>query len=146
MLSVPHDMPSLPHLRHLAIDSNVGSPPVADDGIDRTPQIWRFMLSKTKTWSCPLSSIILRLSDKITIPSSLVKELLDGHASTLKSISLISCEFNMLSLRSIAQRCTQLEKFAVTVPTRDIVSSIFRAQTVSSRLFFIGRLLGRTLV
>ncbi|KAI0089386.1 hypothetical protein BDY19DRAFT_942170 [Irpex rosettiformis] len=118
--TIPHDMSPLPHLRHLAIDSNMGSPPVGDDGFDRSPQIWHFMLAKTRAWSCPLSSIMLKISDKITIPSSLVNELLDGHAGTLTSITLISCEFDMVSLRSVALRCTDLEKFAVRVPTRDI--------------------------
>lgn len=119
---MPQDMPPLPCLRELSIDSNIGVPPAVGDVTDQTPQIWRFMIAQTKTWPCQLSSIVLRISDRITLPTSLVKGLLDGHAATLNSITLINCEIDTPSLKSLAQRCARLEKLAAKVPIRDIVS------------------------
>ncbi|KAI0791563.1 hypothetical protein BC629DRAFT_369775 [Irpex lacteus] len=118
--TVPQDMPPLPCLRQLSIDSNIGVPPAVGDVTDQTPQIWRFMIAQTKTWPCQLSSIVLRISDRITLPTSLVKGLLDGHAATLNSITLINCEIDTPSLKSLAQRCARLEKLAAKVPIRDI--------------------------
>ncbi|KAI0701843.1 hypothetical protein BC835DRAFT_1264617 [Cytidiella melzeri] len=117
--AVPENVAPLPNLRHLSIDTSVGIP-LGEPTLDQMPQIWRYMFDKTKAWSCRLSSIILRVSDRLILPAPLVKDILDAHSSTLKSISLISCEFNTSCLRSVAQRCEHLESLAVRIPTKDV--------------------------
>jgi hypothetical protein len=95
-----------------------------DPVIDPFPQISEFMLAKTRAWSCRLSSFMLRLSESVILSTSFVKEILDAHAKTLRSITLISCGLHNSSLESVARRCILLERLAVKIPAKDVVSFI----------------------
>lgn len=53
-----------------------------------------------------------------------MKDILDQHSSTLKSLYLVNCELEHHVLLSIASRCKQLEKLAVKIPLKDVVSTI----------------------
>lgn len=80
------------------------------------------MIALTKSWHCLLSSITLRLSDKIAISHAFVEELIVAHSSTLEHIALINVDVSWQSVRTIAKKCGRLERFAIHIPNKDVVS------------------------
>ncbi|KAI0342514.1 hypothetical protein BDW22DRAFT_1357892 [Trametopsis cervina] len=119
--TLPENIFPLSHLRHLTIDVNFHSH-VTGPPIDETFEIWKHMIRKTRTWSCRLLSIMLRLSDKTLLPNSVIKELLSAHGKTLTAIGLVSCDVDVTGLRLIAKRCDKLERLAVKIPAKEVIA------------------------
>lgn len=121
--AVPASMPQLAKLCHLTIDTHT-PPPVGGVTPNAMPQIWQFILLASRSWACPLSSIILRLSDKVTLSRSLLKDLLDGHSHTLKGLYLINCDLEPDGVKSVASRCKRLERLAIKITGNNTVCNL----------------------
>ncbi|TFY63856.1 hypothetical protein EVJ58_g2997 [Rhodofomes roseus] len=106
----------LRRLRHLTIDSHHSLSPT------NTPGLWTSFIQKTRMWSAPLRSITLRLTEKLVIADGFIDELLNAHDATLTHIALLNCSLSLESVRKICRRCAELERFAVSIPIRDIYS------------------------
>ncbi|KAJ3518495.1 hypothetical protein NM688_g9431 [Phlebia brevispora] len=118
--SLSISVPSLTRLRHLTVDTHaamtVGPAPVA------TPGLWMSIITATRSWSCPLQSITLRLSDRWPIHRSFIQDLVNAHGTTLKHIAMLDSELEMDSIRLITSRCTVLEGLAIYVPKKDLTT------------------------
>ncbi|KZT63479.1 hypothetical protein DAEQUDRAFT_747827 [Daedalea quercina L-15889] len=99
----------LRRLRHLTIDSHCSLSPTA------MPGLWTSLIQQTRMWSSPLRSITLKLTDKLLIADSFIHQLLDSH-------TLLNCSLSLDSIRNICRRCPELERFAVSIPVKDIYS------------------------
>jgi len=120
----------LRHLKHLAIDTHYVLPP--DSSV---PSLWTTMITLIRSWSSPLTSITLKLSDKITVDNSFIQELLDAHDASLTHIAMFNCGLTLESVRSICTRCTDLERIAVGIPVKDIYSfaeALSRSKTIQT--------------
>lgn len=116
--AIPADIQHLPRLRHLTVDTHI--PPVTG-APDHSPALWASLIAVTRSWACPLASINLRQSEWLPVTRSFVDELLDAHASTLRSIAFIHCDVPVDSVLAIATRCRQLTRLCITVPSRELV-------------------------
>ena len=125
--TTPTHMPNLPNLRHLTIDTHMSTPVIGLAIV--MPQIWQIIFSARMPPSFQLTSLFLRFSDKLVLSRDLVKDILNAHGSTLKSLYFVNCELDFDGLKSVAVRCQQLERLAVKIPIKDVVSA---SQTVAS--------------
>ncbi|TFK52940.1 hypothetical protein OE88DRAFT_1711773 [Heliocybe sulcata] len=112
---LPDDLGTLPYLRHLSLDTHSSMP-----GPPSTPSLWTTLFQKTAEWSCPLSSVTLKLSERTLVSDNFVKTLLDAHESTLRNLFFVRCRLSLESLRTICERCGELEKLGVGVPVKEI--------------------------
>ncbi|KZT26178.1 hypothetical protein NEOLEDRAFT_1113568 [Neolentinus lepideus HHB14362 ss-1] len=112
---LPDDLGALPYLRHLALDTHCSMPPPPS-----TPSLWTTLFKKTADWSCPLSSVTLKLSERVLVADNFIKTLLDAHDSTLRNLFFVHCRLSIDSLKNICQRCRELEKLGIGVPVREI--------------------------
>ena len=85
------------------------------------PALWKSIVLTTRQWSCPIQSIIFRLSDRWPIPDVFVHDLLDAHALTLKHVAMLDCDISVEGIRAITTRCPQLNRLAIYVPKRELV-------------------------
>jgi len=106
----------LRRLRHLTVDSHCSLSPT------NTPGLWTSLIQQTRIWSCALRSITLKLTDKLLVEDGFIDELLNTHETTLTHIALLNCSLSLDSVRKICRRCSELERFAVSIPVRDIYS------------------------
>ena len=120
-MPLPSTLAGLQHLRHIAIDTHM-APIVNGLPNTTTPALWPAIVALTKTWGCPLTSITLRLSDKVALSHSFVEELLDAHGAALEHIALINVDAAVESVRAIAGKVKQLDRLAIHIPTKDVVS------------------------
>ncbi|KAH9947752.1 hypothetical protein B0H21DRAFT_691376 [Amylocystis lapponica] len=111
---LPSSVPFLPRLANLAVDTHCALSPTS------TPTLWNSIIALTRSWSCPLRSITLRLSDKLLIGDVFIKDLLDAHATTLTHIALLNCALSLEGVRMMSKRCAELERFAISIPTKDV--------------------------
>lgn len=115
--SLPAYIHPLRRLKHLTVDTHCTLSPTV------TPSLWNSIIALTRSWSCPLSSITLKLSDKLPVGDSFIQELLDAHEATLTHVALLNCALPLESVRSICTRCADLERIAISIPIKDIVST-----------------------
>ncbi|EKM57109.1 uncharacterized protein PHACADRAFT_92045 [Phanerochaete carnosa HHB-10118-sp] len=118
--ALPAVLADLPHLRHLALDTHIA--PIVN-GLPNTnsPSLWPAMIALTKAWGCPLASITLRLSDKVSLSHSFVVELLNAHGTTLEHVALINVEPAWESVRAIAMKAKRLDRLKMHIPIKDVV-------------------------
>ncbi|KAI0643772.1 hypothetical protein C8Q79DRAFT_1002362 [Trametes meyenii] len=114
---VPPSIASLPRLRHLALDTQCTPTPT-----NSTPAFWTTMLNLTRTWSCPLKSLSLRLSDRITLADPFITNLIDSHHATLNHLALLNVSLSKETVTKICRKCTELERFALSLPAKDSLS------------------------
>ncbi|KAI0672343.1 hypothetical protein C8Q78DRAFT_1026491 [Trametes maxima] len=114
---VPPVIAPLPRLRHLALDTQCAPTPT-----NSTPAFWATMLNLTRTWSCPLKSLSLRLSDRITLADSFITSLIDSHHATLNHLALLNVTLSKDAVAKICRKCTELERFALSLPAKDSLS------------------------
>lgn len=81
------------------------------------------MIDLTRTWSCPLKSLTLRLSDRVSLGDSFVANIIDSHHATLNHLAILNCTLSKESVERICIQCTELERFALSIPAKDSVSS-----------------------
>ena len=117
--ALPAGLPALPRLQHITVDTHMavamGPPPTT------TPALWKSIISSTRSWSCPLESITLRLSEKFTIPHPFIHEVINAHGASLRQLAMLDCDLGIDSIWLIASRCTSLERLAVYVPKKNVV-------------------------
>lgn len=102
-----------------------------DDGqAHSSPSLWPEIIDLTKSWHCALTSITLRLSEKTPVSHSFVEKLLGAHSSTLEHVALINVDVLWESVRAIAVKCKRLDRLAIHIPNRDVVSDC-RARSYS---------------
>ncbi|KAI0356948.1 hypothetical protein OH77DRAFT_1495200 [Trametes cingulata] len=111
---LPPVISPLPRLRHLALDTQYAPTPTVS-----TPALWTTMINLTRTWSCPLKSLTLRLSDKIAVADSFITNLVDSHHATLRHLAILNCTLTTDSVAKICRKCTELERFALSFPAKD---------------------------
>ncbi|KAI0922795.1 hypothetical protein AcW1_002643 [Taiwanofungus camphoratus] len=130
----PRPLPSyvspLPRLRHLTVDTHCTFSPSA------TPSLWTSLVTLTRSWSCPLTSITLKLSEKLLVGDAFIKDVLDAHGATLMHLAFLNCALSLDSVRLICKRCKELERFAVSIPTKSI-HAFAQALTMSKSLHTI---------
>ncbi|THH05782.1 hypothetical protein EW145_g4540 [Phellinidium pouzarii] len=107
----------LSSLRNLYIDTRNALLPAS------VQPLWSNIIAHTKSTHAPLSSLTLRLSEKLIITSAMIDEILDAHADTLTALRFIKCVIDIASVKQICQRCKNLEKLATHVPVKDLVST-----------------------
>ncbi|KAI0827434.1 hypothetical protein BC628DRAFT_1535488 [Trametes gibbosa] len=112
--SLPLVIAPLPRLRHLALHT----PNIAST-VSQPPAFWTTMIDLTRTWSCPLKSLTLRLSDRITLSDFVVANLVDSHYATLTHLAILNCSLSKESVAKICRKCTGLERFALSIPAKD---------------------------
>ncbi|KAI0372450.1 hypothetical protein BV20DRAFT_1062018 [Pilatotrama ljubarskyi] len=111
---LPPVIPPLSCLRHLALDAHYAPTPTTS-----TPTFWTTMIDLTRTWSCPLKSLTLRLSDKIALADSFVTNLVDSHHATLSHLVILNCTLTDQSILKICQDCTELERIALSLTSKN---------------------------
>ncbi|OBZ76497.1 hypothetical protein A0H81_03167 [Grifola frondosa] len=111
---LPTSISALHYLRHLTVDTHCTLTPSA------TPSLWTSIIALTRSWSCSLKSLTLRLSDKLLLGDAFIKDVLDVHHATLTHLALLNCGLSLEGIRLICSRCTSLQRFAVSVPTKEI--------------------------
>ena len=79
------------------------------------------MVNLTRTWSCPLKSVSLKMSDKITLGDGFVGNLVQSHGATLAHLSLRNCALSKESTTLICRKCVELETLKLSVPSKDMV-------------------------
>ncbi|KAH9854614.1 hypothetical protein C2E23DRAFT_817214 [Lenzites betulinus] len=104
----------LPRLRHLALDTQY----IATTA-NQPPAFWTTMINLTRAWSCPLKSLTLRLSDRITLSDSVIVNLVDSHHATLNHLAILNCTLTKESVARICGKCADLERFALSIPAKD---------------------------
>ncbi|KAI0717881.1 hypothetical protein C8T65DRAFT_640254 [Cerioporus squamosus] len=112
--STPAVVAPLPMLRHLAIDTQCAPTPA-----NSTPTLWTTFMNLTKMWSCPLKSLSLKLSDKVTLGDPFVKNLVESHHATLVHLSLRNCNLSKESTKLICKKCTELETLKLALSVKD---------------------------
>ncbi|KAI0767457.1 hypothetical protein C8Q74DRAFT_1280534 [Fomes fomentarius] len=113
--SVPDTISPLPALRHLSVDTYCRASP-----IEHTPKFCKDMLMFMRSWACPLKSFSLKLSEKIALSESFIKDLVKTHRKTLVHLSLRNCGLAHDSTKLIFSKCNLLETAKLTVPTKEI--------------------------
>ncbi|KZT08130.1 uncharacterized protein LAESUDRAFT_724132 [Laetiporus sulphureus 93-53] len=103
-------LPPLRRLKHLAVDCRCMVNPSA------TPALWTSLIAQTRLWSAPLTSFTLKLSDRLLVSETFIKDMLDAHASTLAHFALINAVISNEGLSAICSRCADLERLVITIP------------------------------
>ncbi|CDO72104.1 hypothetical protein BN946_scf184962.g47 [Trametes cinnabarina] len=111
---LPVTIAPLPRLRHLALDTQTAPTPAPS-----APAFWTTMIDLTRTWSCPLKSLTLRLSDKLALGDAFVKNIVDSHYATLVHLALLNCALSKENVTTICRKCTELERIALSIPGKD---------------------------
>ncbi|KAI0772780.1 hypothetical protein BD413DRAFT_473522 [Trametes elegans] len=111
---LPPVIAPLPRLRHLAVDTQAAPSPA-----NTTPAFWTTVVDLTRTWSCPLKSLTLRLSDRVTLSDAFIANVVDVHHATLTHLALLNCSLSKDSVARICRACTELERFALSLPAKD---------------------------
>ncbi|GBE89803.1 hypothetical protein SCP_1701280 [Sparassis crispa] len=114
--ALPLTIGPLTKLRHLTVDTHCALAP------STTPTLWNSVITLTRTWSCPLTSITLKLSDKLVVGDSFIKDLLNAHEATLTHVAFLNCQLSLDAVRMICARCSEMERFAVGIPAKEIWS------------------------
>ncbi|KAI9056392.1 hypothetical protein FKP32DRAFT_1599115 [Trametes sanguinea] len=114
---LPVQIAPLPRLRHLALDTQTAPTPAAS-----APAFWTTMIDLTRTWSCPLKSLTLRLSDKVELGDAFVRNVVDSHHATLVHLALLNCKVTRENVKRICRKCTELERVALSIPDKDSMS------------------------
>ncbi|KAI8989173.1 hypothetical protein BD414DRAFT_536472 [Trametes punicea] len=112
--TIPITIAPLPRLRHLALDAQTAPTSSAS-----APAFWTTMLDLTRTWSCPLKSLTLRLSDRVTLGDAFVRNFVNSHHATLVHLALLNCGLSKDNVTKICRKCTELERLALSIPGRD---------------------------
>ncbi|OJT04176.1 hypothetical protein TRAPUB_5128 [Trametes pubescens] len=112
--SLPLVISPLPRLRHLALDTQHAPTPA-----NNMPAFWTTMINLTRTWSCPLKSLTLRLSDRVSLGDAFVMNIIDSHHATLNHLAILNCTLSKESVEKICIQCTELERFALSIPAKD---------------------------
>ncbi|KAI0752686.1 hypothetical protein C8Q80DRAFT_1095778 [Daedaleopsis nitida] len=113
--AIPIVISPLPLLRHLAIDTQCA--PTPDN---TTPTLWTTILNYTRMWSCPLKSLSLKLSEKITLGDHFVQSLVNGHKATLTHLALRNCTLSRESTMLVCRKCRELETLKLNVPVKEL--------------------------
>ncbi|KAF9807539.1 hypothetical protein IEO21_08180 [Rhodonia placenta] len=114
--NLPSSIQPLRYLRHLAIDTH------SSLSSNATPSLWSSIISLTRSWSPPLSSITFKLSEKLLVGDSFIHEVLTAHAATLRHFAILNGSLSLEAVRTICSRCSLLERFAFSIPSKDIFS------------------------
>ncbi|EMD36881.1 hypothetical protein CERSUDRAFT_95154 [Gelatoporia subvermispora B] len=111
---LPTSLPALSRLRHLTVDTHCTLTPSA------TPNLWTSIIFLTRQWSCPLRSITLKLSEKLVVADTFIRDILDAHEATLTHVALLNCGISVEGVRLICARCNDLERLAVGIPVKEM--------------------------
>jgi len=111
---LPASLPSLSRLRNLTVDTHCSLTPSS------TPTLWTSIIALTRSWSCPLRSITLKLSEKLVVADAFVREILDAHHATLTHVALLNCGISIEGVRAICSRCHDLERLALSLPVKEM--------------------------
>ncbi|OCH94622.1 hypothetical protein OBBRIDRAFT_810399 [Obba rivulosa] len=111
---IPTGLPALSRLKNLTVDTHCSLTPSS------TPNLWTSIIALTHSWSCPLRSITLKLSEKLVVADSFVRDLLDAHEATLTHLALINCGISVEGVRSICSRCKDLKRLVVSIPVKEM--------------------------
>ncbi|KAH9903462.1 hypothetical protein C8Q73DRAFT_799537 [Cubamyces lactineus] len=114
---LPVHVTALPRLRHLALDSQC--PPTPQPTM---PAFWTRMIDLTRTWSCPLKSLTLRLSDRVALGDGFVRDVVDAHHATLTHLALLNCALTKANVARVFRECTELERVVLSIPDKDVLA------------------------
>ena len=81
------------------------------------------MINLTRMWSCPIKSLSLKLSEKITLSDAFVDNLVSTHRVTLAHLSLRNLALSKESALKICKECTELETLKLGLSAKDTVST-----------------------
>ncbi|KAI0664068.1 hypothetical protein C8Q70DRAFT_905338 [Cubamyces menziesii] len=114
---LPVHVTPLPRLRHLALDSQC--PPTHQPSM---PAFWTKMIDLTRTWSCPLKSLTLRVTDRATSSDVFIRDVVDAHHATLTHLALLNCALTRENVTRILRKCTELERVVLSIPDKDVLA------------------------
>ena len=115
--TVPEVVSPLPFLRHLAIDAHHRKS-------TKEAAFHQIMLELSQSWSCPLSSFSLKLSEKTTLSHAFIKDFIKTHRETLVHLSFRNCALTQDSTMLMFRKCKALETLRMGVPVKEIVSHL----------------------
>ena len=85
------------------------------------PTFWTTIIDRTRTWSSPLKSLSLKVSDKIVLGDAFVTNIVNSHRLTLVHLSLRNCSLSRESMSLVCRRCAELETLKLGLPGKDMV-------------------------
>ena len=113
---MPGNISPLPHLHHLAIDTQCVPTPGSS-----VPTFWTTMVNLTRSWSSPLRSLSFKISEKIVLGDAFVSNIVNSHRLTLVHLSLRNCSLSKESMSLVCRRCVELETLKLSLPGKDMV-------------------------
>ena len=99
-------------LRRITIDTRCTMTPAA------VPNLWTSIFAMIKTWTTPLTSLTLKMSERLVLGDTFVMDLIDTHGKTLEALKLINCSVSLECLMKVCKSCKNLRVLGVTIPPR----------------------------